>query len=248
MKGFARVLVIGLKGIDGLPGKKRSSKPPVFAESWVSAYGVSALWTCGAQGEPRASLETTLHDVGARWRASPGLGTATARVTTRPPWRWQKSPCFSPRQPPATSLPFDLNPRAFRLPGMVTTEMKHEWVSINVRHLVFGVVFLDFAATYLAVRTNATVASFHVRINHHRQSTLPQMLADHCFKLMCRNVGTILHSGCLRLVLPVPDYPKQAHMHIRSLLQLIRMCRTVVVSNCERMLLQADAFASVATR
>jgi len=56
---------------------------------------------------------------------------------------------------------------------MVTAEMKHGWVSIDVRYFVFRVVFLDFAATYFANRTDAAVASFHVGISHHRQPALP---------------------------------------------------------------------------
>ena len=131
---------------------------------------------------------------------------------------------------------------------MVTTEMKHEWVSISVRYFVFGVMFLDFAATYSAICTNATVASFYVRINHQRQSALPQMLADHCLKLMCRNVGTILHSGCRRFILLFRDYTQQAEEHIRSLPQRGTYLSQRGHRKCERMLLQSSAFASFATR
>jgi hypothetical protein len=52
---------------------------------------------------------------------------------------------------------------------MVATEMKQEWMPIDVRHFVFGVVFIDFASTYLAIRANPAVASFHIRVDHYGQ-------------------------------------------------------------------------------
>ena len=104
-----------------------------------------------------------------RWRG------AACRTRAIDPFR-----LLQPRNAPgpffrstAPSLPLGLNPRAFRLPCMVTTEMEYEWVSINVRYSVFGVVFLDLETTYFANRTNAAVASFYVGISHHRQPALP---------------------------------------------------------------------------
>jgi hypothetical protein len=94
-----------------------------------------------------------------------------ARVTKAAGLALARKPLFF--RSTAPSLPLGLNPRAFRLPCMVTTEMEYEWVSINVRYSVFGVVFLDFETTYFANRTNAAVASFHVGISHHRQPALP---------------------------------------------------------------------------
>ena len=100
---------------------------------------------------------------------------------------------------------------------MVTTEMKKEWGSVNVRYFVSGVVFLNFAPAYLAICTNAAVAGFHVRINQPRQPALLQVLANHCLNLMCRYVGTSQHSGSLRLDLTVLRVRIVARMHIRGL-------------------------------
>jgi len=57
------------------------------------------------------------------------------------------------------------------------------------------------------------------------------MLADHCLELMCRNVGTMLHSGCLQLVRLCEITHSRRICTCVACRNLVRICRTVVDSD-----------------
>jgi hypothetical protein len=100
-------------------------------------------------------------------------------------------------------------------------------MSVDVRYFVFGIVFLDFASTYLAIRANPAIASFHIRVYHYGQPAPLQMLTHHRLELVYGHVGTVRHGAAFGQFSMSGGYAPERRCTCVVCHHVVRNCRSL---------------------